>query len=157
MNDGAPFRQRRTDFRIMLRPPPDAPPFPAQKLIPPRNDAAFPVRVQIGCFFFQPLRQRNIVMVSHRQIIARRHFHQPVPASGNAQISLIAKIFYPRVIIRCYNRLRRPVFGTVVQNQEFKILRRLVQYALDRLPQKRFRRLINRHQNGNFRHLRLSS
>lgn len=135
MNDGAPFRQRRADFRIMLRPPPDAPPFPAQKLIPPGNDAALPVRIQIGCFFFQPLRQRNIVMVSHRQIIARRHFHQPVPASGNAQISLVAKIFYPRVIIRCYNRLRRPVFGTVVQNQEFKILRRLVQYALDRLPQ----------------------
>src|SRR5581483_8771302 len=91
--------------------------------------------IQYADFPLQVSRQHHVILEKNANILAASQLNRPVPIPGNATLSYILMNVEPWIGKRARNS-ERIIRRAIVNNEQFKITKALVQYTLNRFGKK---------------------
>ena len=153
MSDNAFREERLLDVDIVRRPLRYLPALKHPETTAYDSDVL--IRIEKGCFFFEAIRERNVVMIKDRNIFPFGTGKQNVSARRDAKVLRVVPEHDAGIVIRTNNFLKPRVVRRIIEQQKLKVLKRLIQNRFNHFTQDEFRRVVERSKNRNFRsHLR---
>ena len=145
MRDNAFVEERLLDVDILSRPLRHLPALKHPE--PTAYDSDVLICIEKGCFFFEAIRERNVVMIKDRNKFPSGTGKQNVTARRDATVLRVVPEDNTGIVIRTNNFLKPRVVRRIIEQQKLKILKRLIQNRFNHFTQDGLRRVVERSKN----------